>query len=149
MLAGAQQHVDRRRPNRRVPFEMHADRRAGIDVGAVVAAFVGELHAGVQAARDFPARAAFEDALRGAREERAAVVANDRNRLELLLRRAVVVRPRAHAEAEQRAEIVLRRILGGRGGGKGDRRSDRKNTHGRFLASFPRNSHRAPLLATV
>src|SRR5687768_7646885 len=114
MLAGAQQHVDRRRADRGAPLEMHTERRARVDVRAVVAADVGKLHAGVQSACDLPAGAPFQRALRGAREERAAVIAHYRNQLELLLARAVVLRQRAHAQAEQ-GVIILRQSNAGNG----------------------------------
>jgi hypothetical protein len=68
MLAGTQQHVDRRRADRGVPLEMQAERRARVNVRAVVAADVRKLHPGVQAACHLPASAAFQRALRGARE---------------------------------------------------------------------------------
>jgi len=128
----AAEHVDRRRTDPGVPFQVHADRRAGIDTRAIVAAFISELHARHQPAGQVEAGATLEDALGRAREQRFSVIADHRDRLDLLLGSAVVVGARAHAEAKQRAQVLLRRIALRRRGGRTGEQHDKKNTHAAF-----------------
>src|SRR5688572_1817558 len=87
---------------------MQAPGSAGIEVGAVVAFLECELRAGEELRRELEARAALQDALRRAHKERAAVVAHDGDRLELIPGSAVVFRAQPNPRAEKRAERVLR-----------------------------------------
>src|SRR5687767_4614921 len=121
VVAPAREQRDRGGADLGVPFQVHAERSTGIEIGAVIALLEGELRADVEVRRDLAARAALQDSLRGAGEQVLAVVAHDRDRLQLLLRAAVVLRPRAHARAEQGAERIARQgVRGECGGGKSE-----------------------------
>src|SRR5258708_4810452 len=113
-LAPAREQRDRHRAELLIPFDVQADRSAGLDVRDVVtpqeirfareaSSLDGELRPEIEPLHELSPDAALEDPLGGAREPGLSVISHRRNQIGSLCGRAGVRGPRAYACAYPRA----------------------------------------------